>query len=43
MSAPAVMASAVEDALAPLSVEIMQVPVPPPRLRGLIRKASAGA
>lgn len=43
MSAPAVMASAIEDALSPLGLEIMQLPMTPPRLRGLIREAQAGA
>jgi len=40
MSAPAAIASAIEDALAPLGIEILQVPVPPPRLRALIRSAT---
>ena len=41
MSAPAVMAAAIEDALEPLGVEIMQLPVPPGRLRQLIREAGS--
>lgn len=43
MSSPAALASAIEDALAPLGIEIMQLPVPPARLRGLIRDAQGNA
>ena len=41
MAAPAAMVSAIEDALRPLGVEILTMPVTPSRLRGLIREAQA--
>jgi CO/xanthine dehydrogenase Mo-binding subunit len=41
MAAPAAMVSAIEDALRPLDVEILSVPMTPPRLRALIREAQA--
>ena len=43
MAAPAALTSAIEDALRPLGVEILNVPVPPSRLRALIRQAQGRA
>jgi carbon-monoxide dehydrogenase large subunit len=42
IGAPAAIVSAIEDALAPLKIEISQLPVTPQRLQKLIRKAQAG-
>ncbi len=42
IGAPAAIVSAIEDALAPLKIEINQLPVTPQRLQKLIRKAQAG-
>jgi CO/xanthine dehydrogenase Mo-binding subunit len=41
MVAPPAVVSAIEDALRPLGVRIDTVPVPPSRLRALIREAQA--
>ena len=41
IAAPAVIASAVEDALRPLGVKVRDLPITPDRLHGLIRAAKA--
>jgi CO/xanthine dehydrogenase Mo-binding subunit len=41
MGAPPAIAAAIEDALRPLGIEIDMLPVPPPKLRRLIREAQA--
>jgi carbon-monoxide dehydrogenase large subunit len=41
--APAAIASAIEDALSPFGVRIAQMPITPPKLVELIRKARIGS
>jgi aerobic carbon-monoxide dehydrogenase large subunit len=43
IGAPAALANAVADALSPFGVEIVQTPMTPDRIRGLVAAASAGA
>ncbi len=43
MGGPPAIAAAIEDALKPLGVTIDSLPLPPSKLRALIREAQAGS